>query len=473
MNIKYVLILSLGFFLGLLFQSCDNEDNTVAYTSASKDAQIYSFSIKAIAPISADSVLRAQDSIRFIQVNKTNFAIDQVSGVIYNPDSLPFGTILKKLAVTTTFNSSYSISSVDVFTPDSLKGYKWNTTDSLDFSKQPVKFTVTAASGDFQKTYNIDIRIHKIDPDMVLWTKMLDLPISGNSKTLLKANLFYAYVVNGNSASLYTSDKNSFGWQKQTLTGMPSTIQTHSLTLLNGVFYGVDSNGVSYKSLDGKSWTIQNNGQNLVSILGLLPLSTLADDALLLVVLEKDSKFYLGKSKDLSAVDIVPYISANTINNQLPDGFPLKQAAAYSNFTTENSKRMLILVGGADTKGKELSTTWLVKNTSEGIEASPFTKNTFSFGVGTSSFYYNNLLYVLAKSTFYTSNVWGELWTPVPTKQALDSSMSDRTGQTLIVDENNYMWIFGGVSKTGTYPKDVWRGRLNKLNPPKVEIPVN
>lgn len=463
MNIKYITYLFSGLLLFLLFPSCSDNDTTTDYTSSgSKDAQIYSFSITAIAPISKDSVQRAQDSIRFIRVGKTKFAIDQVAGVIYNPDSLLYGTVLDSVKVAITFNPSYQPSKVLVTTPDSINGYVWNLTDSISFAKLPVTFTVTSQSGNL-KTYDIDIRTHKIDPDTMLWQKMTSYPsVFGESKTLLKDNSFYTYAISGNSALLYSSDKSStLSWAKQTLSGFPANVKPESIFLLNGVFYALDQTGSSYKSANGKDWVKLTSGKVLTSILGVLPADDRANDQLLVTYYSGDG-YYFGKTKDLITISEVADISVSPYDNKVPSNFPLQKAASYTSFTTNKNKRMLILTGGASSTGTALAYTWLIKDSSDGLEMSPFIKNTLFKGAGLSNFVYGDNLYALSNNQFYISALWGESWVIAPNKQKFDSAITARTGQTAIVDSNNFIWIFGGVSANKGV-SDVWRGRLNSL----------
>lgn len=456
MSIKHITFLLSGFLFCTLFSSCNDNNTTTSYGSQSKDAQIYSFSITAPAPISKDSLKRAQDSIRFIQVNKARYAIDQVGSIIYNPDSLPFGTVLSKVKVEAKFNPTYGVAKVEVFTPDSLNGYTWNTTDSVDFSKMPVRFRVTPPSGQGPKMYDINIRIHKIDPDTILWNQMTALPQAGKSKTLLNNNTFYTYLVGGGVVSLYTSPKSSIAWQKQTLTDLPSTVKPESIFISNSVFYAIDEAGNSYSSSDAKKWVKQNNGKNLVSILGVLPAADRKDD-LLLIVFKEGTTHYLGTSKNLTSV---------TVNNELLTDFPSSGVASYTNFSTKASDRMLVLTGGLNSKGTALANTWLIKKGSAGLEMTPFVKKPlFNAAAGMSNFVYDNLLYVLTENQFYTSAYWGEKWQKAPAKQKLDLKISKRSGQTVIVDGENNIWIFGGVSDKGVYLKDVWKGRLNRLIP--------
>ncbi|MFV0467726.1 MAG: kelch repeat-containing protein [Dysgonomonas sp.] len=33
------------------------------------------------------------------------------------------------------------------------------------------------------------------------------------------------------------------------------------------------------------------------------------------------------------------------------------------------------------------------------------------------------------------------------------------------MDQDNYIWIFGGRSQSNIYTNQVWKGRLNRLDP--------
>lgn len=93
------------------------------------------------------------------QVGTVKFVIDQVNGRIYNPDSLPFGTVIEKVVCTVTYaNGLASIEVTQDALPDST--YYWNLSDSLDFSK-PVKMVTTAYDGITKKTYITQVNVHQ------------------------------------------------------------------------------------------------------------------------------------------------------------------------------------------------------------------------------------------------------------------------------------------------------------------------
>lgn len=469
MNIKYITYLFSSLFFTFLLMSCNDNNTTTTYGPPSKDAQIYSFAMSAPTPKRSDSLEQVHQKKIFAIVNKTRFAIDQIGEVIYNPDSLPYGTELKKVLLTPTFNSAYGVSKVTIFTPDSAGGYDWNLKDSVFVKKSPISIGVTSQAG-LLKTYKLDIRIHKIDPDTILWNKMTSYPAAiGESKTiLLKGNTptFFTYTVVGGVVKLYTSPSSAISWTQKTLTGLPATLAVKSITVYNNAFYALDKDGKPYKSTDGILWSKQNPNKTVMSIIGVLPEVSRSDDQLL-VTYKDAGKYYFGKTKDMVSVSPVSYLSISPSDNQLPANFPLSESNAYTNYSSSQKERMLIVSSGIDKTGtKELSDTWLIKNLNEGLELSPSQQDSVMFaGKGVSLFPYNNKIYTLKLNQFFISSAWGQKWEVAPSKQMLSKEILRRKDQTVIIDDQNYIWIFGGVSATGTYLNDVWRGRLNSLIP--------
>lgn len=466
MNLKYTAYWICGLFLSFFFISC-NSDSTYTYESSGKDPQIYSFSITGVAYESGDSITDARDEERFVIVNATKFAIDQVRSVIYNPDSMPYGTVLRnKVLPNISFNPTYGASQLEITIPDSISGFYWTSTDSVDFSKQPISFKVTSADGSNSKIYDIDVRIHQVDPDTILWQQMSSYPVAlGDSKTLLSDNKFYTYSVLNNSISLFTTDLNSINWKAESLSGLNSDILPESIFLMNSTFFAIDKNGKSYKSTDGMTWMTIGNGKTVNSILGIVPGISRADDILLLTI-EDAGKYYFAKTKDLSSIETVTNLNGSSISYQIPaTEFPLRKAASLPSYSSDRNFRMLMLSGGLDVAGQEVSNTWVIRNESNGLEISSFIRNILFGGSGLSNFFYDDNIYVLSENQFYISKTWGDIWISAPSKQMLDPDMTERTGQTLIVDSNNNIWIFGGMSDNGTYLNDVWKGRLNRLIP--------
>ncbi|GAB6012295.1 DUF6242 domain-containing protein [Viscerimonas tarda] len=459
--------------LSLLFIfSCKDDTESVTYDQ-SKDAQIYSFSLAASFYKSEDSIARRQDSILFRAFTAARFAINQVTGTIYNPDSLPYGLKPRKVKLTLTFNEAYGgVSKFEIHVPDSADFYEWNSTDSVDFSKMPVLFRTVAPYSNV-KEYKIDLRIHQIDPDTIVWQQMPDFEAEdGKQKVLTLNNTFYAYSLSGSSASLFTTSSANLLWENKALQNFPLSTIIESICIMGNSFFAITEEGDSYSSVDGISWEKQNNGENVLAIYGVLPSTKAEDDLLLVALKQSDGKNYYGTTKDLKTIDVIANVSSSPNDASIQAGFPVKGFSAITNYNRGGHYNLLIVNAGLNADGKDLNSTWLVRKSAEGLEMAPSVKNPFFAGKGTSAFLYNNYLYVLAKvsengavkNKLFYSKSWGEIWGAVPGKQATDPAMLVRSEQSVIVDDKNYIWIFGGISKDNAYLKDSWRGRLNKLN---------
>lgn len=458
MNIKQITSLTLVLLSCIVFFSCNKNDSNIDYSGLTNDAQIYSFSLTAPILENGDSTSRAQDSLRIKIVNETNYAIDQLANIIYNPDSLPYLTKLKNVAVKVSFNPTYGVASIQVQTPDS--SYFWNTKDSINFSKLPVKFIVTSR-GETQKIYNIDIRTHKINPDLMVWQQMPSLATMGKTKTLLVDNIFYAYVHDG-SLKLYTSSQKNISWSSKPLSGLPSDLIVESLVYINSTYNAIDIRGNSYTSTDGQVWTKTNNEKFIKTVVGAIPETS---NNTLLVVIKEDQNYYFAKGSNLTDIQKVDKIVGMT-SNQIPSNFPVEGMSSYTNYSIISKDKMLMVTGGVDQTNTDLSVTWLIKGSSNSIEATPIVqKPPFEGGVGLSAFGYDGKYYVLQNKQFYISNNWGQSWNIAPHEQNLDAKMEAIKGQSLIVDQDNYIWIFGGNTQNNTLSNQVWRGRLNKLIP--------
>lgn len=452
MKFRYLISLCISL---LFVYSCDDSSSTSYNIDPSEDAQIYSFKIEGVHKKEGDSISRAEDSLRFLVFNKANFAINQVNSSVYNPDSLPYGLNLDMVKLTLTTNTTYGVNKIQIQTPDSL--YDWNSTDSVDFSKMPVKIIIHAPKGNI-KEYAININIHEIDPDLFVWNDMGVISQSeGLQKVILKDNDFYSYAVVSNTVKLFKSNKDILNWGEHNVTILPPSVILSSITYFNDKFMAITSDGKSYTSDNGIDWEFQNNGKSVSAIYGVIPGNTANDDVLVLL-LDNAGKYTLGTTRDMITVD-EPSVAGLGDNDQIP----VSDFASATNFDRSLKYKYLVLTGGlTKDSGKELNSTILVEKTSSGLSLSRSVKNSLFKGKGLSMFFYSqNSLYVIANNELYISASWGEKWQVAPKKQIVDTDIAERTEQSVIV-ENGNIWLFGGKDvNTNEYLNDIWKGRLN------------
>lgn len=111
--------------------------------------------------------LRDSTYTKSVSFSSTKFYIDQIEGLIYNPDSLPLGVDGTKVLCSV---SSYNASTVGIksMTSDTLSYFTGS--DSTDFSK-PRELHVYSNSGRGHKKYTVSVNIHRQDSSYV-WKRM-------------------------------------------------------------------------------------------------------------------------------------------------------------------------------------------------------------------------------------------------------------------------------------------------------------
>ena len=169
-------LMTLGLLLSVLtvLTACLGEDDTE--TVIYNDTAITAFSLGTLTRTMHTTSSTGEDSTYTASVtgSKYAFSIDQQRGLIYNTDSLPVGTNVKRVLCTiSTKNSGTAV--LNVRTKDGLKDslVTYSSTDSLDFTN-PMELRVYAYSGIAYRKYTITVNVHQQDGDELCWKKVLD-----------------------------------------------------------------------------------------------------------------------------------------------------------------------------------------------------------------------------------------------------------------------------------------------------------
>lgn len=253
-------LLLLGFVTACNKSTNSGEDDVIVVTPAT--VAVSNFYLK-----ENSKVLANLDSVFF--------SIDLNKGVIFNADSLPKGTRIRKLIPVITFANNMSAAEI-VFT-DSVGtqktvNYLENKNDSIDFTKD-VMLNVTAADGVNKYSYRIKVNVHKQDPDSLTWDQfaVTELPSRQKTplqqKTVMKEGVVYTIMEeNDKSYTLAVSNNYSDGYDKVEALLLPFTPFLESLTVSSDTFFMLDTSGMLYTSTDLLSWTA--TGEEWVSIIG-------------------------------------------------------------------------------------------------------------------------------------------------------------------------------------------------------------
>lgn len=315
-------------------KSSDPDDLVIAVTPAT--VAVSKFSLK-----SDSKVLAHLDSVFF--------SIDLNKGVIFNADSLPKGTSVRKLLPVITFANTMTAAEI-VYT-DSLGtqqtvDYLKAKNDSIDFTND-VTLNVTAADGENKYSYIIKVNVHKAVPDSLMWDKIAmaelpsRLPSPVQEKTVTKDEKVYTVIreadqsftlaVTGNIAEGYS--------EKETIT-FPFIPNLQTLTATPDAFYLLDTADMLYTSSDLKEWA--STGEEWISIIGPYMNSV------------------LGIKSTNSGLMHVHYPASELIEDSpVAPGFPLSGRSALVSISNKWSPQpTAFFVGGQAGAGQLSNETW-------------------------------------------------------------------------------------------------------------------
>ncbi len=452
---KNLVLLITGCFVWLM-SSCLGDDNDNTEYVLPKNCQIATFTL-------------SHDSIS--DLGDVKFSIDQLNGLIFNMDSLPYGTKLEKAICKIEYVSSSAVSSLKVMQEAVGDTIDWNGTDSLDFSK-PVKFQVIAYDGVTKKEYISKINIHTVIPDTLEWSlyateitgqtmkeqKVIMVPYEGRdcyflyaqpAGTSLPYRLFYSEV----------SDMKT--WTPLELLGLPTDkIILSQITEYEGTYYVPSTDGILYASPAGRSWSPVADAPYISYVLGDVKEGGRQTSAMSVIVKEDDIlKFGARDSK-----------GAWTIGNAVPENFPV------SGFGKENYASLynsyLMVVGGRTANNQLSNYSW---GTIDGVDWALLTDENSNYFIkreGVMVTAYDDKIYLIggidaagkAYSDIYETIDKGLTWSLVDSMIVLPNTYRERGFSSIIVDKDQYISIFGGkMSTNGNVMQEIWRGRINRL----------
>lgn len=448
MRIKFLAIIASFLFVSIAISSCLDSDDTVELSS---DATVHAFGI--------DTVYGKY----------YKFTIDQLSREIYNQDSLPIGadTIIDRILIDT-FTVSGWITSRDEM---NINGDTiFNKADSVDLRKAVnnetgMKFKVHAPDGVTVNEYTLKIRMHKQDPDSLVWNLMssplpVPAPASGQKAVLFNNELWvftqdaaYKTAIQPDENNKYPSDCN---WTKEAYTSFPNNAQLSSLVTLSGdngqKLYIVTTANTVYSSSNGSDWNEENRfGSDVQALIASFP-------------------------------NILTVITGNGVYTTKDDGVT-KESGEFSgtNFPTENIystnfesnyQPQVMIVGKTGNDQSEQTVPWVSSNGSYWVPLNNTAYNVYCPKLANPVvMYYGENYYIFGSKeenkldAIYTS-VDGISWRKPQRKFLLDKDMTEITAPYSIVVNAPYIWvIFGGDGSTNA----VWRGHLNKLMSAEVQ----
>ncbi|HET9570550.1 MAG TPA: DUF6242 domain-containing protein [Bacteroidales bacterium] len=463
MTIKRNYLYVLSLLISVMFVSCwDNFEERTYYSANIKE---FSFGAHDSCPTIENYVFNID------QYN--GITGDSTSGTIQNLDSLPYGSVVKKLYPKVTFQSTNG----NIFVHDSL----WQDGDSIDFTS-PVILKNTSFDGLYTKSYTIKINVHQVNPDrMSLEPKAIGLPGATSANKILTVNGFildYAPAIGG-GLKLYRSADTCKTWTSVVVTGLSDEMNLQSLCTFGSKYYITSKSHLSYRSDDGLTWTSINpsSSAGAVTVLNLYGeinrkyLNDPIPSALTGMLLTTAGDTCFGRS-----IDGINW----TIHSKVSTNFPLTDFALIKS-TTVTGVQYYTIAGGIDASGTMTSSVWSTEDGKNWISVNEGNGTSGSLPIrkNASLFRYDGYLVSFGgqdefgnfSSDLHVSPDHGKTWKNADENWAFTKMENGLAGAGVYVQhvpdlvfgmDREFIWILGGTSASGANAT-IWNGCINKM----------
>lgn len=336
MQMKKIYLFITIAIVGLFSQSCVGDDVETDFTLILKDVALSSFRLG-----SNDKVMKDLDSVFF--------TIDLIKGKVYNADSLPLGSSLKKITLDMTF--VYPSLVVVYYGKDGKDSmdYMKHPTDTIDMS-EGARMKVVSADGSAMKFYDLKINVHKLIPDSLQWDDMTQYKFPEENtlqdqKTVLKGGKIYSFLKVQDVYRLWAAEAG--GWQQVGTPQFGFNPDIYYMQVFNDKLYVPDAETKQiYVSTDGLSWTADPNLTDIDNLIGILE-GINGQKSLLVGIATVDSKYH----------HFVYDGTVKSVGEEIDPGFPV---SGYSNAVSFKGGvlQQMAIAGGKLQNGRLTNAVW-------------------------------------------------------------------------------------------------------------------
>ena len=427
-------------------------------------------------------------------VKTAKFTLDATGITIVNLDSLPYQTRIDSVYPTFSFKST---AGAKLHFPNSAY-YKFKKDsvivsgkDTVDFRQPGIWIQNYASDSKSYKNYNIQINVHKVQPELYIWSKITDnvnFVNAKSQKTIILNDKFYYYLNDGTSSFLYNSN-DGYSWTTSTVNGLPTATPLTDMIQFNGKIF-VSQDGFNlYSSANGTNWT-----KKTVTNFTFKSLAFVLNGSLWAVVQSTDLSYHFATSTDGDVWSMI---------GTIPSSFPVKDFASLT-VATVTGKQKAIVLGGYSQTGALLINSWSSEDGLYWVDFSTENHTLDSLAAGASVISYDKKLLLIGKNslkdtTFYRESKDEGLSWQIPNLRynqirysSLEKSVKTQKDtvvynyykahayQSVLVDKNSRIFLIGGFinnttistisgnqnsrqSNSGIVPvTDVWTGKLNR-----------
>lgn len=451
-HMRYILPILLVALVGLT--SCLNNTTT---STTSSEARVATFTFV------ADTANPGLTAMTYKVEHRSD------TGLIYSPDSLTFGTRLDSVIPSVSYLATPGMATFIL--PDTT--IVSTGTDTMNFTVRPIYLHVLASDMKTEKVYEINIFAHQVNPDLYEWSCLTDNLFAPQEAPNCEMKAFYiqdqiiVYVNDGLSTHIYQS-KDGEKWERNTsaVVGLPVPCHVRDILQHGHDLYYIDGTSL-YTSSDLTTWTEQDCSSASFTLINML---VSYDGKPWCIVQDNASQALMLAT--INGGKIEPQTEINGLEGGvLPAGFPISDFAALEFRSTSERPRAMI-VGGRAMNGDIVNARWNLEysaNAGYRIKDFSIVQPTFETLNGVSIIQYADQLIMfggtdnnldMRTDILYSKDEGMNWYVPDSANNQLPSSYTTRSHQSVLVDNEDNIYIIGGQTTTQSL-SDVYRGFLN------------
>lgn len=405
-------------------------------------------------------------------LNKVFFTIDQTRAEIFNADSLPWGTDVRKLVPNITTQGE---ATVQILMPSLSDGRQVTVeaSDSVNFTgANGVMIRVTSADGNREQVYRAKVNVHQSNPDSLQWVlKRGALPAADlveQQTVALNGGFFCLGRTAAGELNIYSADDPNIEDWPFAPTGLPANTDVNSLVTSATALYVLTAEGQLLESHFGTAWQVVANGWDYI---------------------------YGGCGADVVGIKDGKWVAyPSGKSGELAEGMPRSGASRMWSFTNDWALApMGMFVGDGDAWGFD-GTRWMRLSGYFGTRQLPQAQNMilvpyFTFRINSENFLATKQSMWLAfggklpdgslNKKVYISLDNGVNWLEGSESIQLPTQIALRPGASVFLEERTfnasraikpitewdapYIHLLGGYDEQGRLVNEAWTGVINRL----------
>lgn len=455
MTIKFKLPFWAAILIGIFsFASCASDENNTTATNNGSNCAIKTAVLGTLTRTVNSKTNDGRDTTYSVAVAGSVYRlhIDQLKQEIYNTDSLPENTDLKRV----TF-AALSGDGLVMYRTKSGRDTTFSTTDSIDFTA-PRYFTCYSDDGTQSRTYKVTINVHKSQSEVFSWNTVAEgnaafEGVSAQKMFVMGDQLVIIAIKDAKPVALVAKKDAPDAWTVNPVSGIESIVPGEVLLFDGKMCYIED--GTLKTSTDGVEWTTQTTDVALDRV----------------VALSKIEVFAIGGDKIYSSSDLAHW-EEDTADDDA-SMLPVSNIATTCGNLAFNDNFYYSMVCGTAANGE--SVIWKKTIDKTGVNTEPWViypqsdiaKYNYPSLEQSIILNYDDRLICLGAesgtvSPFYISTDAGRNWIPSSNGYNRPEGL-ECSSFSVATDTDNFVWI-------ATAPEGkVVKGRLNRLSYEKQE----